>query len=382
MPTSNLTDWLSAYAKIRFSVRGSSARVFLAVSRTHLTVATAALVSQAEAENEEIITLLCSKIVAVKVSTTAPVRHNGLLKLPKVSSTRTIINFGRLNLDIIHDTISHPRGRKHVVGLVDYDPTLSDPRWIVTETMPSSCNLSILLKHADSPILPALVLWVFVQASPGLLYMQQRSSPISHGDIKLANLLIGFHNEDPGTMPEVKIFDVGYTAENTDAGKLCENGGIPIHGEEMKEKVVVLMELHRAIMYTTEISKQVMKSHVRDAAHMYPVELRCRVDKLDAASVVDVIVALSDRCGVLNSGTIGCNVLDVFRAICRQRRYRDLAQSWAKMGLLAMAKLTTVDSEDCQEIDDLVHLAVLEEYGDIRGQVWRVLLEEVKASVG
>jgi hypothetical protein len=126
MPTSNLTDWLSAYAKIRFSVRGSSARVFLAVSRTHLTVATAALVSQAEAENEEIITLLCSKIVAVKVSTTAPVRHNGLLKLPKVSSTRTIINFERLNLEIIHDTISHPRIRKHVVGLVDYDPTPSD----------------------------------------------------------------------------------------------------------------------------------------------------------------------------------------------------------------------------------------------------------------
>jgi hypothetical protein len=51
----------------------------------------------------------------------------------------------------------------------------------------------------------------------------------------------------------------------------CENGGISIHGEEMKEKVVVLMELHRAIIYTTEMSKQVMKGHVRDAVHMYPV---------------------------------------------------------------------------------------------------------------
>jgi hypothetical protein len=50
-----------------------------------------------------------------------------------------------------------------------------------------------------------------------------------------------------------------------------ENGGISIHGEGMKEKVVVLMELHRAIIYTTEMSKQVMKGHVRDAVHMYPV---------------------------------------------------------------------------------------------------------------
>jgi hypothetical protein len=51
----------------------------------------------------------------------------------------------------------------------------------------------------------------------------------------------------------------------------CENGGISIHGGEMKEKVVVLMELHRAIIYITEMSKQVMKSHLRDAVHMYPV---------------------------------------------------------------------------------------------------------------
>ena len=38
-----------------------------------------------------------------------------------------------------------------------------------------------------------------------------------------------------------------------------------------EKKVVVLRELHRAIIYTTEMSKQVTKSHVRDAVHMYPV---------------------------------------------------------------------------------------------------------------
>jgi hypothetical protein len=40
-----------------------------------------------------------------------------------------------------------------------------------------------------------------------------------------------------------------------------------------RQKVVVLMELtlHRAIIYTTKMSKQVTKIHVRDAVHMYPV---------------------------------------------------------------------------------------------------------------
>jgi hypothetical protein len=39
-----------------------------------------------------------------------------------------------------------------------------------------------------------------------------------------------------------------------------------------REKVVVvMMELHRAIKYTTKMSKQVTKSHVRDAVHMYSV---------------------------------------------------------------------------------------------------------------
>jgi hypothetical protein len=32
-----------------------------------------------------------------------------------------------------------------------------------------------------------------------------------------------------------------------------------------------LMELHRAIIYATNMSKQVMKGHVRDAVHIYSV---------------------------------------------------------------------------------------------------------------
>jgi hypothetical protein len=32
-----------------------------------------------------------------------------------------------------------------------------------------------------------------------------------------------------------------------------------------------LIELHRAIIYTTEMSKQVTKNHVRETVHMYPV---------------------------------------------------------------------------------------------------------------
>jgi hypothetical protein len=39
----------------------------------------------------------------------------------------------------------------------------------------------------------------------------------------------------------------------------------------MKQKVVVLRELHRAIIYTTKMSKQVRKSDVRNTVHMYPV---------------------------------------------------------------------------------------------------------------
>jgi hypothetical protein len=33
----------------------------------------------------------------------------------------------------------------------------------------------------------------------------------------------------------------------------------------------VLMELYITIIYTTEMSKQATKCHVRDAVHMYPV---------------------------------------------------------------------------------------------------------------
>jgi hypothetical protein len=44
-----------------------------------------------------------------------------------------------------------------------------------------------------------------------------------------------------------------------------------VNSGERKQKVVVLRELQRAIIYTTEMSKQVKKSHVRDAVHMYPV---------------------------------------------------------------------------------------------------------------
>jgi hypothetical protein len=40
---------------------------------------------------------------------------------------------------------------------------------------------------------------------------------------------------------------------------------------ERGRRFFVLMELHRAIIYTTKMSKQVTKSHVRDAVHMYPV---------------------------------------------------------------------------------------------------------------
>jgi hypothetical protein len=52
----------------------------------------------------------------------------------------------------------------------------------------------------------------------------------------------------------------------------CGNGGIAIHGGEIEEKVVVLRELHRAIIYTTEMSNQVTKSHVRMQFTVYLVK--------------------------------------------------------------------------------------------------------------
>jgi hypothetical protein len=44
-----------------------------------------------------------------------------------------------------------------------------------------------------------------------------------------------------------------------------------VNSSRRKQKVVVLRELHKAIIYTTKMSKLVTKSHVRDAVHMYPV---------------------------------------------------------------------------------------------------------------
>jgi hypothetical protein len=44
-----------------------------------------------------------------------------------------------------------------------------------------------------------------------------------------------------------------------------------VNSSERKQKVVVLRERERATIYTTKMSKQVMKGHVRDAVHMYLV---------------------------------------------------------------------------------------------------------------
>jgi hypothetical protein len=42
-----------------------------------------------------------------------------------------------------------------------------------------------------------------------------------------------------------------------------------VNSREKKQNVVVLRELHRTIIYTTEMSKQVKEGHVRDTVHMY-----------------------------------------------------------------------------------------------------------------
>jgi hypothetical protein len=54
-----------------------------------------------------------------------------------------------------------------------------------------------------------------------------------------------------------------------------------VNSSERKQKVVVLRELRRAIIYTTEMSKQVKQSHVRDTVHILCV-LRCRADTCEA----------------------------------------------------------------------------------------------------
>jgi hypothetical protein len=44
-----------------------------------------------------------------------------------------------------------------------------------------------------------------------------------------------------------------------------------VNSSRRKQKVVVLMELHGAIIYTTKMSKRVTKSHVGYAVHLYSV---------------------------------------------------------------------------------------------------------------
>jgi hypothetical protein len=42
-----------------------------------------------------------------------------------------------------------------------------------------------------------------------------------------------------------------------------------VNSSVRKQKVVLLRELQRAIIYKTKMSKQVTKSHVKDTVHMY-----------------------------------------------------------------------------------------------------------------
>jgi hypothetical protein len=51
----------------------------------------------------------------------------------------------------------------------------------------------------------------------------------------------------------------------------CGNGSRAIHGGDMKQKVVVLKELQRAIVYTRELSKQAIEGHVSKAFIVYSV---------------------------------------------------------------------------------------------------------------
>jgi hypothetical protein len=70
-----------------------------------------------------------------------------------------------------------------------------------------------------------------------------------------------------------------------------------------EKKFVVLMELHRAIIYTTEMSKQVTECHVRDAVHMYPVNRGAGLTHLTAHFVscsqrlTCIVVVLATRAG-------------------------------------------------------------------------------------
>jgi hypothetical protein len=44
-----------------------------------------------------------------------------------------------------------------------------------------------------------------------------------------------------------------------------------VNSSERKQKVIVLRELHKATIYTTKMSKEVTKGHVRGAVYMYLV---------------------------------------------------------------------------------------------------------------
>jgi hypothetical protein len=56
-----------------------------------------------------------------------------------------------------------------------------------------------------------------------------------------------------------------------DTGLITVRSGKGQQRTSREKNVVLWMELHRAIIYITKMSKQVTKSHVRDAVPMYSV---------------------------------------------------------------------------------------------------------------
>jgi hypothetical protein len=60
----------------------------------------------------------------------------------------------------------------------------------------------------------------------------------------------------PVKAPTQRLLYVGFRTEQT---------------SRTRQKVVLLRELQRAIIYTTKMSEQVTKGHLRDAVHMYLV---------------------------------------------------------------------------------------------------------------
>jgi hypothetical protein len=61
------------------------------------------------------------------------------------------------------------------------------------------------------------------------------------------------------------------------AKRSCNRYIICGNGEEMKEKVVVLRELQRTIIYTNELNKQAMECHVSRAFIVYSVNEGARL---------------------------------------------------------------------------------------------------------